>query len=136
MMRLKGDRRGSVMLEFVAACMLVLLIWAGACNLALILKDRLVVATAAREAGRAAAVTGDAGEGVRKGYEVLKAGNIDSGRATVVVRRDTPQRLMVKSSVTCRTPVAIPGLMILFGGSPWEKEVAVSDSAVFLTQPP
>jgi Flp pilus assembly protein TadG len=131
----KGDRRGSVMLEFVAACMLVLLIWAGVCNLALILKDRLVVAASAREAGRTAAVTGDAGEGERNGYQMLAAGNIYPGRATVVVRSDSPQLQMVSSRVTCRTPVAVPGLMLLFGGSPWEKELTVSDSAVFVEEP-
>ena len=109
----KGDRRGSVMLEFVAACMLVLLIWAGVCNLALILKDRLVVAAAAREAGRTVAVTGDVKEGERNGYQVLATGNIYPGRATVVVRRDSPQPHMVSSRVTCRTLVAGPGLMLL-----------------------
>lgn len=132
MRKLTADERGSVLLEFVVASMIILMVWAGMCNVALILKDRLTVAAAARESGRTAAVTKNAWEGSQRGYDVLTAGGIDRGRATVDVTIGVD---IASSIVECRIPVAVPGLMMLFGGAPWGNEINVSGSAVFRKEP-
>lgn len=122
------DNRGSVLLEFVIASMLLLVLWAGMCNTALILKDRLAVAAVARDAGREAAVTGSNHNGVLKGQEIARANGIDS-RASISVRPAGDS--YITSEVSCRSPLAFPGMGALFGGKPWDKEITLKTAKTF-----
>jgi Flp pilus assembly protein TadG len=80
LLKIYHDCRGGIILEFCLVCMLVLMIWAGLCNTALILKDRLVVIAAAREAGRYyAAINQNETEARDKGLEILANGGLTKG---------------------------------------------------------
>ncbi|KJS10671.1 MAG: hypothetical protein VR67_17465 [Peptococcaceae bacterium BRH_c8a] len=112
--------------------MLILLIWAGLCNTALILKDRLVVIAAARETGRYyAAISQNESQAQKKGYEILANGNIAKNRATIKIYRNNPSSNLVRCEVTCDVPVAIPGAGALFGGDAWKNQITVKESVVF-----
>jgi len=128
--RLVKNNQGSVLLEFVLVCMLVLIIWGGMCNTALALKDKLTTVAAAREAARTYAVTEDVGDAKDKGYEILSAGAISKERSTVNIYRNDPAVNLVRSEVTCDIPIAIPQVMALLGGKEWQN-ITVRESAVF-----
>lgn len=113
-------------------CMLILIIWAGLCNTALILKDRLVVIAAAREAGRYyAAINQSESEARDKGLEILANGGIEKDRAVIRIYDNDPGNNLVRCEVTCRVPVAIPGAAGLLGGKPWQNQITFRESAVF-----
>jgi Flp pilus assembly protein TadG len=124
------DNRGSILLEFVVVCMLVLIIWGGMCNAALALKDKLTTVAAAREAARTYAVTESISDAKSKGYEILSAGGISKKRATVNIYRNDPAINLVRSEVSCSIPIAVPQVMALLGGDEWE-DIKIRESAVF-----
>lgn len=126
------DERGPVLLEFVISCVLLIIIWAGICNLGLIFKDRMALAAAVREAGRTAAVTNSAWEGTRAGHEVLNRAGIGADRATVSV---TPGTNAYTAVVTCRSPVALPLAASILGGSSWESHITLTDTKHFRREP-
>lgn len=130
--RIVADKRGGALLEFVAASMLLLIIWTGMCNAALILKDRLAVAAVAREAGREAAASGNNHRGVIRGQEIARMSGIESRSEIKVYSAGYPY---IASEVSCRIPLAFPGMGTLFGGSPWDKEVTVRTKKTFRLEP-
>lgn len=127
-----GDNRGSIMLEFCLVCMLIIIVWAGMCNIALILKDRLTVVVTAREVGRYYAAIEQSESGARgKGFKILESSGIDRDRAKINIYRNDPQDNLVRSEVICQVPVAMPGASALLGGDAWQNYITVRESAVF-----
>jgi len=127
--RLWRDNRGTAMLEFVISFMLVLIIWAGICNFSLLLKERLALASAAREAGRETAVSGDLHAGINRGYEVLQAEGITPDRSRVLVYQPASNLFAVE--VTCRSPVFLPLVNGLMGGSPFDSEITIHETKYY-----
>jgi len=130
-MRLARNQRGSVLVEYVVCFLLLLLLWAGVCNCGLLLKERLAVAAAVREAGREAAVRGDPYAGVEKGYQVLQAAGIPRDRVQVNVYHRASN--LVAAEVTCRSPVFLP-LMGAMVGSSWANEITLHDVKFFRSE--
>ena len=53
------DRRGSIMIEFVAACLVLVAIFTGITETALLIKDRIYLQRVVRDGAREAAITGN-----------------------------------------------------------------------------
>jgi hypothetical protein len=123
------ETQGTVMLEFVASLMILLVIWAGICNFGLLLGERLAIASAAREAGREAAISGNPRIGIECGYRVLEAAGIGSGRSEVLVYE--PSRNLFAVEVTCRSPVFLPLVNGLMGGRPFDSEITMHETNYF-----
>ncbi|RJX20185.1 MAG: hypothetical protein C4575_07145 [Desulforudis sp.] len=130
--KLCKDERGPVLLEFVISCILLIIIWAGICNLGLVFKDRMAVAAAVREAGRTAAITDSAQSGIQTGHEVLGRAGIGADRAAVSI---TAGANVYTATVTCRSPIALPFVAGMLGGSPWENHITMSDTKHFRREP-
>ncbi len=130
--KITSDRRGGILLEYCLCFVLLLFIWAFMCNMSLVLKDKLTVIAAAREAGRYYTAIEQSEAGARqKGYEILSSGGISADRAQIEIHKHKPQYNLVQCEVTCRVPLAIPGASALLGGEAWEKQLTVRETAVF-----
>lgn len=103
--RLAKNSRGAVMLEFIMSIMVLLVIWAVMCNCALLMRERLAVASALREAGREAAVTANLFAGAERGRQILNQAGIPGDRAQVNVMAANN---LIAAEVTCRSPVVLP----------------------------
>jgi Flp pilus assembly protein TadG len=123
------DNRGTIFLEFVMSFIVLLILWAGICNCALLFKERLAVASALREAGREAAVRKDFYAGIDKGYQVLQAAGVPRDRSEVQVYQAAQN--LVAAEVTCRSPVALPLMNGMMGGNPLAREIVLHDVKVF-----
>jgi len=101
------------------------------CNAALILKDKLTIVAATREAGRIYAITENESQSKNRGYEILTSGGIDRSRATVQIHKNQPAQNLIRSKITCSVPVAVPGALKMFGGQGWGDAITIQESAVF-----
>lgn len=124
------DKRGAVILEFVLSCMLVMVVFMGMVNMALLVKDKLAVTAAAREAGREYAVTQSWEQSVARGYETLAVSGIGAERSQVTVTPGSPGAYLVTAEAGCESPVFFPGLSMMLGGGAWETCVKVSSGPV------
>ena len=122
------DSRGTVMLEFMLSIMVLLVIWSVMCNCALLLRERLAVASALREAGREAAVNGNFFTGVERGRQILEQAGIPNGRAQIEVYQAADN--LIAAEVTCQSPVILPLISSLMGGG-WASSVTFSDTKYF-----
>lgn len=120
------------MLEFVLSCLLVMVLLMGTVNVALLVKDKLAVTAAAREAGREYAVTRDLGRALAAGRAVLAASGVEGSRSRVELSPDSPGAYLVTAEAECESPVFFPGLAMMLGGGAWENSLTVSSGpAVF-----
>lgn len=127
--RFVKNNRGTTMLEFVISFMLLLIIWGGICNFGLLFKERLAVTAAVREAGREAAVSGNLYAGIDRGYQVLQAEGIGPERSVVLVYQPAANLFAVE--VTCRSPLFLPLLNGLMGGSPFASELTLQETKYY-----
>jgi len=120
------------MLEFVTSCFLLLVVFAGMINIGLLLKDRLTVASAAREAGRVAAIW-DIETGRQKGFEILASGGVRTENAEVNI---TQTGNIITAQVSYDAPVCLPLLAGLMGGDVWENTITIGSTKYFKKEPP
>ena len=125
------DQRGSVLLEFLFSALLLVFIFAGIVNMGLIYKDRLVLAGAVREAGRTAAVFHNLTEAEQRGQTFLKAHGLTGSVRLNVVRGGR----YVEVEGVVKTPVMIPGMNALMGGSSWDSAIEIRDTKLFRAEP-
>jgi len=64
------NQKGSVMVETVFACMILLLIFAGMTEIVFLVRDEIGVIRVAREGAREAALSGNLSAGTARAYEV------------------------------------------------------------------
>ncbi|GBF33962.1 hypothetical protein DCCM_3073 [Desulfocucumis palustris] len=125
------NERGAVLLELVITSMIILVIWTGMCNTALLFKDKLAVIAVAREAGREAAATGNLSRGEQKGREMMDITKIRDKAEINVYWYESPY---LAAEVTCRSPLVLPGMGALLG-HPWEKEITLKTTKIFRAEP-
>ena len=103
--------RGSAAVEFALVLPLALLAGLALVQVGVVAKDAIVVAHAAREGAREAAVTSDDGR-VREA--ALRGGALDEERTDVVVERSGGAGDPVTVSVRYRVPLVVPFVEWLF----------------------
>ncbi len=86
----------------------------GTINLAILLNNRIVAASAAREAGRTAAVTGSVSDAVQKGEKLIEEGGLLPFSGTVNVSNPGSNE-SVTTEVEYKVPVIAPGFAVLLG---------------------
>jgi Flp pilus assembly protein TadG len=114
------------MLEFALVFPLLIALFLGIINFALLLNNNIVAASAAREAAHTAGVTGNADAARAKGEEILRAGLLN---ATGTVAANAPVRgsYRVDARVDYSTAVSAPGFPALVGQSPWSPHIALAE---------
>ncbi|KJS10670.1 MAG: hypothetical protein VR67_17460 [Peptococcaceae bacterium BRH_c8a] len=113
------DERGNAMLEFVMIFPLFIGLILGTINVAVLLNNDILASSAARVAGRTAAVTGNRLDGENRGKELFrKAGLVQLDGQVRITGKD-----YVTAEVTYQVPVLVPGFACLFGGKPWDDEI-------------
>lgn len=116
------------MLEFVLSAMVLVILFAVMANCALLLGERITMATALREAGREAAVTGSLSKGINVGKDIFDNGGIESSRYQIRVYQAAEN--LIAAEATCKSPVLMPligGLM----GNEWSSFVTFNDVKYF-----
>jgi Flp pilus assembly protein TadG len=126
--RYKLNENGSVMLEFALVFPLLIALFLGIVNFAILLNNNIVAASAAREAAHTAAVTGNADAARAKGEEILRTGLL-GGEGTVTVARPARdgRSMTVDARVDYSTAVSAPGFPVLAGQSPWSPHIALTE---------
>lgn len=113
----KSDERGSIILEFSLVFPLFLALVFGIFTIAAILYNDAVAQAAARDAARAAAVTGDVWSAEAKGERVLAEGGLSATAAVDVSGLSTGR---ATATVDAQVPVLVPGFAALVGGNFWD----------------
>lgn len=131
------DQRGGVILEFVLSCILVMVVLLGIVNVGFLIKDKLAVTAAAREAGREYAISQDWNRSVNAGYAALEASGVDRFRSAVTVSPGSLGTYLVTAEASCDSPVFFPGLGLMLGGEGrWEDYITVSSGPVIFALEP
>ncbi|MEW6541928.1 MAG: TadE family protein [Bacillota bacterium] len=127
-MRYKLNENGSVMLEFTLIFPLLIALFLGIVNFAILLNNNIVAASAAREAAHTVAVTGNASTAKAKGEEILRTGLL-GGQGTVTVARPVRdgRSMTVDARVDYSTAVSAPGFPALVGQSPWSPRITLAE---------
>ena len=107
-----GGERGSATLEFAMVLPLLLIVTLALVQVGLVVRDRLVLADAARAPAREASVTNDAGR-IRDAVE-RAAGALDAGRLEVRVERAGGRGTAVTVTVGYSDGTSIPAVAWLF----------------------
>lgn len=132
--KLIRDSRGNALLEFALVFPLYLGMILGMINIAVLLNNDIVAASAARESGRVTAVTGSAEAGVRKGLDILANGGLAGHDGDVNVTRPGIGVGRITSTVEYRVPTLVPGLGYLLGGSLWESQTILKESSSYYVE--
>jgi hypothetical protein len=109
----KNKQKGTVLLEFVLSTFVLVMVFAMLCNCAFLLREKIAVASAAREAGRQAAVTKDMRLGIEVGERVMVSSGVPESRFTVRVYQAAQN--LIASEVTCDSPLLLPMIGGLLG---------------------
>jgi Flp pilus assembly protein TadG len=108
-----GGERGSATLEFAMVLPLLLIVTLALVQVGLVVRDRLVLADAARAGAREAAVTDDPGR-IRDAVERAAAAALDTGRLEVRVERAGGRGTAVTVTVGYPDGTSIPAVAWLF----------------------
>lgn len=116
---LPRGERGAVMVEFVLVAGLLFLLTFAILDLGLLLNARLVVASAARDGARRAAVEGGAtATAVQRIEQQLRLGNIDPARAVVEIKpRRAAYGSTIRVTVSYEYPLITPVVRTVVGSS-------------------
>jgi len=125
-MRIASNENGSAILEFTLIFPLLIALFLGIVNFAILLNNNIVASAAAREAAYTAATTGNAGAARARGEEILRIGLLN-GTATVTANAPTVGNLRVGSRVNYTTSVSAPGFPVLLGQSPWSPSISLTE---------
>lgn len=126
------SERGSVLLEFIASCMLLLVFFVGLVNIGLLVKSRLAVAEAAREAARFTAVYHSSW----RGYDVARRILADAGIQNANIMFNTESNgQIIRVRVDYDFPVFLPLAGGFMGGEVWDNTVTLSSTKRFRLEP-
>ncbi|MGE5405584.1 MAG: TadE/TadG family type IV pilus assembly protein [Candidatus Saccharibacteria bacterium] len=128
------QERGATLLEFAMVIPLFVGLVMGVINLAFLLNNKLVAESAAREVGRVYASTGDAVKAYEQGEFVLKTGSVGASTVDLQVTPASPGRWETTVVAEAPSPVLVPGLGALLGGSAWETEVKIKEETNYYTE--
>lgn len=124
------DEKGGILLEFVFSTLLLVFVFAGIVNMGLLYKDRLVLASAVREAGRIAAVHRDFNYAEQYGLQVLQKNGL-SGKIDINING-----YFIDVAGEADAPILIPGFAALLGGKAWDSTVKMKDTKRHYFEPP
>lgn len=99
----------------------------GIINVAILLNNDILAASAARVGGRTTAVTGNQEQGKAKAGELLKKTGLLPFEGDIKITNPGPGTEYITSEVTYRVPVLVPGFASLLGGKPWDNEVKLKE---------
>lgn len=133
-MRLHKDDRGNVILEFALVFPIFIALVLGTINFAILLNNHIVAASAARDAGRTAAVTGRLSDALSKGQKILEAAGLGQGRGDVRVSGLGSRSERVTATVTYRTPVFAPGIAAFLGGKAMDSEITLEQQSSYYVE--
>jgi len=119
------ESQGNAILEFIVIFPLFMGIILGMINLAVFLNNDMVASLAARDAGQTVAVTANAGEARRIAMETMEMGGIGTQNYQVNVNPPSLRQTAVSAETSIITPVMIPGLGALLGGSAWDSSITI-----------
>lgn len=120
-----GSTEGQATVELALALPLILGLLLFAVQTGLVIHDRLMLAHAAREAARAAAVVPTV---AAAGDAAVRATRLDADRMEVGVRRTGPGRSLVEVTVTYRSPTEVPMVGPLLG------DITMSESVTMMVE--
>ncbi|NPV89592.1 MAG: pilus assembly protein [Firmicutes bacterium] len=126
-MKLQG-KRGTILLEFAMSAIVLIILFAGMANCALVLGERIIMESAIREAGREAAVSESLSKGRNVGENVLTSAGINPGRYELSVYQAGDRLIAVDATVN--SPVLLPLIGGLAGGN-WSSFIPLSDTKYF-----
>lgn len=106
----------------------------GVINLAFLLNNKLVTESATREVGRVYSSTGDTIKAYEQGQHVLKTGSVGTTSVDLRIDPASPGRWETNVVAEAPSPVLIPGLGSLLGGSLWETEIRISEQTSYYTE--
>jgi Flp pilus assembly protein TadG len=109
--------RASAAVEFALVLPLVLVMSLALVQVGLLVKDQLVVAGSARAGAREGAVTSDDGLVRQAAIAAASAGELDSAKVEVAIRREGSTGSAVEVTVTYHAPVVVPLVAWLFPSS-------------------
>jgi len=125
-MRILKDQNGNAILEFTLIFPLLIALFLGIINFAILLNNNIVAVSAAREAANVAAMTGNAGAAKARGEEILRIGLLNA-TGTVAANAPSGGNLRVGAQVDYNTAVSAPGFPVLVGQSPWSPHIALAE---------
>ncbi|HEY3368626.1 MAG TPA: TadE/TadG family type IV pilus assembly protein [Symbiobacteriaceae bacterium] len=131
------DRRGNAMVEFALVAPLLILILLGIMVLGVVINSKIVVAGAAREAGRTWAIVQNDQQARDKAVAAMSGGGLkfsDDGAVLFNASRDVQfQRdgSYIRATVTYRQPTFAPLIGRLFGPDDEQGHVILVSQAVF-----
>lgn len=124
---LKKFFRGMALVEFAMVAPLLIFLTVVLFDLGLVVYDKVAVIAAAREGGRAAAVSDDSGKGVAQCYAMAERAGLSRGDVSCSVTRSGD---FWHAEATCNHRMVVPGLPRLLGGQEWNV-VTVKGKALF-----
>lgn len=127
MKKIYRDESGNAILEFALVFPLFIGLILGTINVAVLLNNDIIASSAARVAGRVAAVTGSRTEAEIRGKELLEKAGLLRFDGDVNVTEPGQGRDYINAEVTYRVPVLAPGFACLFGGKPWDTEIELKE---------
>lgn len=135
--RLRKDRQGNAMVEFALVAPLLVLILTGIMVLGVIINAKIVVAGAAREAGRTWAIVKNDQLARDKAAESIVSGGLkmnDGGSVLFAPQHDVrfqPDGYYIRVTVTYRQPTLVPLIADLMGQGDGQGHVLLTSQAVF-----
>lgn len=124
---MKRDRRGSALVEFALVLPILLAVSLIVFDLGFVVYDKLAVMAAAREGGRAAAVTDSTADGREMCYKMAERAGLHKDRVMCSVS-DLGDYYVILAEY--RSQMLVPGLPALLGGDEWT-EIKVGGKAIF-----
>ena len=140
-MRKVKSERGAVLLEFVVSSLLLVLVFCSLVNLGIMVRDKIFMTSAAREAARTLAVLSSDPETAsyaetkakRKAEDILGMA-LQSGEsegissARISLRKEGN---LAVAEIICDEPLFFPGFSLVLGGGRWQDAITLKETAVY-----
>ena len=124
---LKKRFRGMVLVEFAMVAPLLIFLTVVVFDLGLVVYSKTAAIAAAREGGRAAAVSDDSWEGVKQCYDMAEKAGLGKNDTSCAVSR---QGNFYYSEAVYSHKMVVPALPKLLGGESWNR-ITVKGKALF-----